>query len=203
MKKLYALLFILGTIGLQLLFSFILYHLFEEDLQYLVQKAIDLSYVVAFICLYLFVKNNPKFLKKSNSKTILYIILTIVLWFIAPCLAISTFFKCTLSELFSLQFINRASKIDYSVIRTIIVIPILEEFIFRKFIFSYITITKREIPVSIITTSLLFALIHLNFDDFIFYFLSGVALSLIYCHSRTVILPIAVHILINLLVLHF
>jgi len=196
------LLFAIGIIGLQFLLSFIFVGIFnvenKNDVQLWVLIAFDVSYLIAFICLYLFVKSTPKFFEKSIPKISLYVLLAIALSIFSPCLNTSAFFNCDLKSLFDLNF---NLTLDYSILRTIIIFPILEELIFRKYIFSYIATSRKSIPISIIFTSLLFAFMHLEINHIIYFFLCGVLLSLIYLRSRTIIVPIIVHAFLNILTL--
>lgn len=200
MRKLYMLLFAIAIIGLRFLLSFIFVGIFnvenKNDVQLWVLIAIDVSYLIAFICLYLFVKSTPKFFEKSIPKISLYVLLAIALSIFSPCLNTSAFFNCDLKSLFDLNF---NLTLDYSILRTIIIFPILEELIFRKYIFSYIATSRKSIPISIIFTSLLFAFMHLEINHIIYFFLCGVLLSLIYLRSRTIIVPIIVHAFLNIL----
>lgn len=202
MRKLYMLLFAIAIIGLQFLLSFIFVGIFnvesKNDVQLWVLIAIDVSYLIAFICLYLFVKSTPKFFEKSIPKISLYVLLAIALSIFSPCLNTLAFFNCDLKSLFDLNF---NLTLDYSILRTIIIFPILEELIFRKYIFSYIATSRKSIPISIIFTSLLFAFMHLEINHIIYFFLCGVLLSLIYLRSRTIIVPIIVHAFLNILTL--
>lgn len=196
------LLFAIAIIGLRFLLSFIFVGIFnvenKNDVQLWVLIAIDVSYLIAFICLYLFVKSTPKFFEKSIPKISLYVLLAIALSIFSPCLNTSAFFNCDLKSLFDLNF---NLTLDYSILRTIIIFPILEELIFRKYIFSYIATSRKSIPISIIFTSLLFAFMHLEINHIIYFFLCGVLLSLIYLRSRTIIVPIIVHAFLNILTL--
>src|SRR5690554_1588283 len=185
MRKLYMLLFAIAIIGLRFLLSFIFVGIFnvenKNDVQLWVLIAINVSYLIAFICLYLFVKSTPKFFEKSIPKISLYVLLAITLSIFSPCLNTSAFFNCDLKSLFDLNF---NLTLDYSILRTIIIFPILEELIFRKYIFSYIATSRKSIPISIIFTSLLFAFMHLEINHIIYFFLCGVLLSLIYLRSE-------------------
>lgn len=95
---------------------------------------------------------------------------------------------------------NANAKVEYYLWRTVLIVPILEELIFRKYITNYIATTSQKLPIAIIVSSVLFALIHTNLDAFLFYFLSGVLLSVIYQSSKTIIWPIILHAVFNLLV---
>src|SRR5690606_17954574 len=207
MRKIYTVLFVFGMIGLQFILSWIFLQIFgaenREKANDFVQIAIDLTYFIAFVLLYFFTRKfDNQYIDKSVPKTILYTILLLTLWLVAPCLVISDFLACDFSKLLKIHWSDQNNELSYNLIRTVLFVPILEEFIFRKYLFNYLTKSRKQIPFSIIIMSLLFSLIHLDFDYFLYYFLSGVFLSLIYLTSRTIIIPIIIHILINVLVLY-
>src|SRR5690606_16967805 len=147
-------------------------------------------------------KLDNQYIDKSVPKTILYTILFLILWLVVPCFVIFDFLACDFSKLFKIHCSDQNNELSYNLIRLVVIVWILEEFIFRKYLFNYLTKSRKQIPFSIIIMSLLFSLIHLDFDYFLYYFLSGVLLSLIYLTSQTIIIPIIIHILINVLVLY-
>lgn len=193
-------------LGLQFILSWIFAMMLnveaKEEISIFVHISIDIAFFIAFVLLYFFTrKYNNQYLDKSIPKVCLYIFLLILLWLFSNCLSFSSFLMCDLNEILQLRWSNHNNELNYSLIRTVFILPILEEFIYRKFLFNYLTTSRKQIPISIIITSLLFSLVHLHFDYFLYYFLSGILLSLIYLHSRTIIIPINVHILINILTL--
>ena len=86
-------------------------------------------------------------------------------------------------------------------ISSIILIPIIEEFIFRKLIFGNL-ILSNNILISIIYSSLLFASIHLpDVSQFYTTILGGsIAAILFYKSSNQIIYPIVFHVTWNLIV---
>lgn len=74
--------------------------------------------------------------------------------------------------------------------------PILEELIFRKIIFG--SLHKRmNFLLSVFTSSLIFALVHLEFQHLLIYFGMGVALAYVYVKTKRIIVPILVHMGMN------
>ena len=206
MRKIYTVLFVIGIVGLQFILSWIFVKIFnvetKEKVNFLVHISIDIAFFIAFVSLYFFARKfNNQYLGKSVPKVFLYIFLLILLWLFSNCLSFSSFLMCDLSEMLQIRWSNRNNELNYSLIRMILIGPVLEEFIYRKYLFNYLTTSRKQIPFSIIITSLLFSLVHLHFDYFLYYFLGGILLSLIYLHSRTIIVPIIVHILMNILTL--
>ena len=74
--------------------------------------------------------------------------------------------------------------------------PILEELIFRKIIFG--SLHKRmNFLLSVFISSLIFALVHLEFQHLLIYFGMGVALAYVYVKTKRIIVPILVHMGMN------
>lgn len=77
--------------------------------------------------------------------------------------------------------------------------PILEELIFRKIIFG--SLNKRmNFFLAVFISSLLFALLHLEFQHLLIYFAMGVALAYVYVKTKRIIVPILVHMGMNSIV---
>lgn len=93
-------------------------------------------------------------------------------------------------------------KIDltwWSILSSILMAPILEEIIFRGFLFQKLSI-KYGIFNSIIFSSLIFALVHFDFN-ILGRFFGAVILCLIYIETQSLIVPILSHSLNNILAL--
>jgi uncharacterized protein len=78
-----------------------------------------------------------------------------------------------------------------------IVIPITEEFIFRGLFLNGL-LKNHSAALSIVTTSILFAFLHVNPWGLLSYFLIGVVLSWIFLKTKNLIYCIIVHSLYNL-----
>lgn len=95
---------------------------------------------------------------------------------------------------------NKFIKIDYSILVLIsysIIIPILEEVLFRGIIFTDY-IKRINLFKSVVYSSLIFSASHIFSDTGLLpVFLAGIVLSLSYYYSGKLITPILIHILIN------
>ncbi|WP_257702303.1 CPBP family intramembrane glutamic endopeptidase [Vagococcus luciliae] len=82
---------------------------------------------------------------------------------------------------------------------TIFFNPIIEELVFR---FSFVNWIGQKLPiwVGIVISSLIFMLMHINGNLFI-YFCLGIIFSGLYKISGTIMTPIMVHILLNGIIL--
>lgn len=83
------------------------------------------------------------------------------------------------------------------IISSLIIAPIIEEIVFRKFLYTGFKSTLG-IGISAISSSFIFALIHLNIFSFIVLFIFG--LFLCYCYEKynTIYAPIWIHFMFNL-----
>lgn len=200
MKNLYiSIALILGVIIMQFLLSTLFYKIIPyDDVEKLVLIAIDLSYIFAFITLYYITKNcNSLYYEKSIPKTILYIIVFIIFSFLSTGLRFSNFLNFSFES--GNSFYNEWD--NYKLFRSIIIIPFLEEFIFRKFLFNFLSKSKLNILFSIIVTNIFFSIAHLNLDDFLIFFFAGFFLSQIYLRSQNIVVPIVCHSFVNCLII--
>jgi hypothetical protein len=83
-------------------------------------------------------------------------------------------------------------------LNVVIFIPVFEEFLFRGIILKML-LTKYTPIFSIIVSSLLFAIYHLNPIGIIYLTMYGFLLGWVYCFSKSLYIPVFLHILINLL----
>ena len=95
-----------------------------------------------------------------------------------------------------------ANNIDFPIsalFTLIIIIPISEELLFRQLILTYFLKNTSSLIFSILLGSLLFALIHLpSLNSVINTFFLGLFLSILYLKMNSIILPIVIHIVFNL-----
>jgi len=91
----------------------------------------------------------------------------------------------------------------YFIIRSIsilIIAPVLEELFFRKFLLTKL-IEKYSLVTSIVVSSLLFSLIHIETPNNLFpTFIFGVASGLLFIKTRRIAYPILFHFLYNLVI---
>lgn len=83
-------------------------------------------------------------------------------------------------------------------INVVIFMPVFEEFLFRGIILKML-LTKYTPIFSIIASSLLFAIYHLNPIGIIYLIMYGLLLGWVYYFSKSLYLPVLLHIIINLL----
>ncbi len=74
--------------------------------------------------------------------------------------------------------------------------PILEEFIFRRVIFGSLVQTTNFI-VAALVSSIVFALIHLDFKHIILYAISGFIFAFLYHKTKRIITSIIAHMMLN------
>ncbi|EPZ38631.1 metal-dependent membrane protease [Anoxybacillus ayderensis] len=79
---------------------------------------------------------------------------------------------------------------------TSIVGPILEEIIFRKIIFGTLY-QKYNFFLSATVSSLLFAVVHLEFEHLLLYATMGFVFAFLYVKTKRILVPIAAHVLMN------
>lgn len=90
--------------------------------------------------------------------------------------------------------------VQYFMIVTAIVGPILEEIIFRKIIFG--SLYKRfNFFISALISSLIFAAVHADFTHLLIYTAMGFTFAFLYVRTKRLIVPIAAHVAMNTLVL--
>ena len=83
----------------------------------------------------------------------------------------------------------------------IILAPLLEELMFRGFLFEGIRYTKLKNTGAIIITSLIWALMHTQYDLYGIFsiFLSGLLLGYSRVKSKSIFTPIVIHIVSNVI----
>jgi glucose-1-phosphate thymidylyltransferase len=84
------------------------------------------------------------------------------------------------------------------VIVAALLVPVVEEVVFRGAVFRRLLKTPMNIPAALSIQALLFAAMHMNVVQGIYTFFVGIVLGLIYLHTKTIWAPIATHITYNL-----
>ncbi|WP_107037402.1 CPBP family intramembrane glutamic endopeptidase [Brumimicrobium mesophilum] len=74
-----------------------------------------------------------------------------------------------------------------------VITGIAEEFAFRKFLFNHMLISSKKLSLSLLSSALIFALLHFNYIQIIPLFVFGLALSLMYYVSGSIIPGIIMH----------
>lgn len=87
-----------------------------------------------------------------------------------------------------------------SVLKTWVSFPFLEEYYFRGLLLSYLIGRSRAITAPIVFVSLVFAVLHVNPYFFPLQFLVSFLLSSVYVRTRSILVPITIHGLHNVVV---
>jgi len=82
----------------------------------------------------------------------------------------------------------------------VLIAPISEEVFFRYYVFRFIT-AHAGLPVGLVVSSLMFAMVHLNPSGILIYLVIGCVLAWVYQRTGRLIAPIAGHITLNAIVL--
>ena len=86
-----------------------------------------------------------------------------------------------------------------SLISYVVFAPVFEEIVFRKMIFNYLR-RSFSIPFAIAISSILFALVHMQFSGTGFMkLIYGVAFCIAYYKTKTIITPIVFHAIVNII----
>ncbi|MFC0302277.1 lysostaphin resistance A-like protein [Virgibacillus soli] len=137
--------------------------------------------------------------------TIMWIIVGVFMAFlgqgIAGAIELYVFNVETQSE--NTRFITEIAKLFPAfIIITTLIAPILEEIIFRKIIFG--TLYKRtNFFVAAILSALAFGFIHGEPEHILVYSSMGLVFAFLYVKTKRILVPIAVHMLMNAIALYF
>ncbi|AGB41871.1 CAAX amino terminal protease family [Halobacteroides halobius DSM 5150] len=131
--------------------------------------------------------------KKNELVKIFSITITLVIFSVGSLLSSLYFFNILFPSIINkiIGFINEipSNNITLDIIRSVFLVPIVEEVLFRYLLLGKMTI-KLGIKKSIIISSIIFSILHINFiGSFVF----AVVLSLVYLKTGKLILPILIH----------
>ncbi|WP_161635358.1 CPBP family intramembrane glutamic endopeptidase [Aquimarina macrocephali] len=99
----------------------------------------------------------------------------------------------------NLGSIDFSLDIVFKMIYTIILLPVLEELLFRRIIFKSLLNKYSNLWIAILISSLLFSIIHLSINNLIPTFLFGVIASYIYFKTNNIWYSILLHVISNLI----
>lgn len=94
------------------------------------------------------------------------------------------------------EIITIAKSVPLFMFVGIILAPFLEELIFRRIIFYHLY-QKFSFFIAALTSSLLFAVLHLDFSHLLVYLAMGFVFSFLYVKTNRIIVPMAAHTLMN------
>ena len=172
-------------------------------------SALLLAAIITFFPEYYLYKNSPKWNTSNYSsildalKDVLYILLIVIVGFVANK-SITHFINIINSS--SFENANEVLETGSLLIRVLclgVVIPVLEELIYRGLIAGQLFVMKVNPVVSIFISSFLFAFLHLNLVQFIYAFVTGIVLGFSYFKTKRLLVCILGHSILNLIVLFF
>ncbi len=141
----------------------------------------------------------PKNLNLNSFKNIHFKKLFIysVLIIIAFRITEDPFFR--MKEILSLEPMQKIIQIEESpsilfLFFTILLIPIVEELFFRRYLYNYLKKKNVRKVFSIIITSILFSMIHPTFPSLILSFFWGIILCTIYANTGSILFSITLHV---------
>lgn len=131
---------------------------------------------------------------------IVFLILSFLWFFISPLFKIDQQ-QWSMSLSFTMQNLNDVTNNPsffavYGILRMLFIVPILEELLYRKIIFSNL-LKKYGVYISIIVSSVLFSIGHLDFNNSIIFLVFGILLGVTYWKTKSFYYPILLHIFIN------
>lgn len=165
--------------------------------------AIDFSFAICIFLGWTYLKTEeiPETNQQSN---LLYFFLFLgltTLWFVfSPMVALHNPVWKPILE-FSLDNFNKTYYKDnylniYGIIRTLLLVPILEEIFYRRIILSNL-LTKHGAIFSILISSLMFSIGHLDYNNSIVFLIFGILIGTFYWKTKNIYLTILIHIFIN------
>jgi membrane protease YdiL (CAAX protease family) len=158
-------------------FSYLIYHkidLLKEIQKITIVDALFCSLIVLLFSLVVEFYNFPHLISTLKIKQINF----------------STNFE--LNKMFNLS--------TYEILRMLILMPILEEILYRNILLKRYS-SFLHYSISIIITSVMFSLFHFDPNNFIGIFLAGIILGTIFHYTKNLILVIYSHSIYNLLIL--
>ncbi len=184
-----------------------------EEYSWLIDNGHFFNSILTLGCIALFFKNKEgmDFFKLKSTKLKFYLIAFVIGLFFPLIRAVlrSIYFQENLNTILTYQFdISRINSL--AIVASILIVPVIEEFFFRKFIQGKLSENYNGL-VSIIITSLLFAFIHIPFISFFseyiefsMYhpfstFFGGIIMGLLFYKSKSVGPSIVLHMIWNIM----
>lgn len=95
-----------------------------------------------------------------------------------------------------LDSIYKSGSIAITILSTVVIVPIFEEILFRGLIFNELR-DSINFQAAVIIQAVIFSLWHYTIIQSVFAFFFGLLLCLCYLHSRSIWVPISIHMLYN------
>lgn len=199
-----------GIIASSVLIVLLLVRLFPSSSPYdLMLVSIDLSFLL-FIFIGWRVLNSSRKLEGNLASTLFYFLIAVLFctfWFLySPIVALNNkawnidlhFSSKSLNEVIN----NPISFQSYRFFKLILIGPILEEIFYRRIILNNL-LQKYNVYFSILLSSLLFSIGHMDFDYTFVFLVFGILIGTFYWKTGNLYLTILLHIFINFLTVFF
>ena len=135
--------------------------------------------------------------EKLKNTLILFIIANIVIYFVSIS---SKYLLHEFDEQNIVQYFKHNKITELEVLNTIVVVPIIEEIVFRGLFYKLLRSYFSIVP-SMLISSIIFSIAHKNILVSIVLFCLGLILCYSYERNKSLIYPIVIHSLFNLLML--
>lgn len=199
-----------GIIASSVLIVLLLVRLFPSSSPYdLMLVSIDLSFLL-FIFIGWRVLNSSRKLEGNLASTLFYFLIAVLFctfWFLySPIVALNNK-VWNINLHFSLKSLNEVinnpiSFQSYRFFKIILIGPILEEIFYRRIILNNL-LQKYNVYFSILLSSLLFSIGHMDFDYTFVFLVFGILIGTFYWKTWNLYLTILLHIFINFLTVFF
>lgn len=199
-----------GIIASSVLIVLLLVRLFPASSPYdLMLVSIDLSFLL-FIFIGWRVLNSSRKLEGNLASTLFYFLIALLFcafWFLySPIVALNNkawninlhFSSKSLNEVIN----NPISFQSYRFFKLILIGPVLEEVFYRRIILNSM-LQKYNVYFSILISSLLFSIGHMDFDYTIVFLVFGILIGTFYWKTGNLYLTVLLHIFINFLTVFF
>ncbi|MEG1002986.1 MAG: type II CAAX endopeptidase family protein [Clostridium sp.] len=163
-------------------------------------------FVLIFIILslkYHYRDNWSGLLKRFSVNKISFKIVILILIFFILTSIVSTSVSINIVKIFNIYIPNlNTTLLDVTMLGVIIdsiIIPIIEEIIFRGLIFSKL-LRSYNIKIALIAQAFIFGILHSNTEQKIYTFILGISFGIIYIYTKSLLAPIIMHSLNNMMV---
>ena len=135
--------------------------------------------------------------EKLKNTLVLFIIANIVIYFVSIS---SKYLLHEFDEQNIVQYFKHNKITKLAVLNTVVIVPIIEEIVFRGLFYKLLRSYFSIVP-SMLISSIIFSIVHQNILVSIVLFSLGLILCYSYERNKSIIYPIVIHSLFNLLML--
>ena len=181
----------------------------EMAVQKVMDKALLITIITSVICLFVFIplyfgdkkkeKKLGALVKYENAKIDKWILVAILGFSAALCLNILISYTGLAEKSPGFDVVSEAiyeSSLFIQILATVILAPIIEELLVRGLIYKRMTRWTSPL-IAALASSALFGLIHMNLVQFVYAFLIGLLLALVYEKFQNIWAPILFHFAAN------